>query len=192
MESAARLRRPFGDTRTQNNLEKMLTEFRRADCQIQAVDIGGLRALATEGRLNANGRESLFTMAKSTGGELFENYNDLAAAMGQMLRRTGVTYVLSFQPGDLKLDGEFHNLPFDLKPRRAGRGGQSLGILRAAAVQGARALRAPCRPHAVMGQEAVHRPPRCCAPCGNASAYVRVGGIRRRQPAQASTRRRCR
>src|SRR6185295_17817162 len=31
----------FGDTRTQNAVEKMLEEFRRADCQIQAVDIGG-------------------------------------------------------------------------------------------------------------------------------------------------------
>ncbi|HEV8237847.1 MAG TPA: VWA domain-containing protein [Thermoanaerobaculia bacterium] len=105
----------FGDTRTQNSLEKMLTEFRRADCQIQAVDIGGLRALAGEGRLEANGRESLLTMAKDTGGELFENFNDLAAAMGAMLRRTGVTYVLTFQPEGLKPDGEFHKLRVELK-----------------------------------------------------------------------------
>src|SRR6185503_10176461 len=54
----------FGDTRTQNQLEKMLEEFRRADCQIQAVDIGDLRAMAAEGRLNPNGRESLLTMSK--------------------------------------------------------------------------------------------------------------------------------
>jgi VWFA-related protein len=104
----------FGDTRTQNFLEKMLTEFRRADCQIQAVDIGGLRALAAEGRLQGNGRESLFTLAKSTGGELYENANDLAGAMKQMLRRTGITYVLSFQPKDLRNDGEFHKLRVEL------------------------------------------------------------------------------
>jgi VWFA-related protein len=111
----------FGDTRTQNFLEKMLSEFRRADCQIQAVDIGGLRLIAAEGRLRANGRESLLTMAKDTGGELYENFNDLAAAMGQMLRRTGVTYVLAFQPQGLKLDGEFHKLRVELKggPRGA-------------------------------------------------------------------------
>jgi VWFA-related protein len=105
----------FGDTRTQNAVEKMLTEFRRADCQIQAVDLGGLRAIASEGRLSPNGRESLLNMAKSTGGDLYENFNDLSTAMGQMLRRTGVTYVLSFQPGNLPAGGEFHKLRVELK-----------------------------------------------------------------------------
>jgi VWFA-related protein len=111
----------FGDTRSQNAMEKMLEEFRRADCAIQAVDIGGLRAGADQGGQRANGREGLFNMAKSTGGELFENFNDLNVAMGQMLRRTGVTYVLTFQPDDLKTDGSFHKLRVELKnaPRGA-------------------------------------------------------------------------
>jgi VWFA-related protein len=112
----------FGDTRSQNAVEKMLEEFRRADCVIQAVDIGGLRTSgAALGDQRASGRDALFNMAKSTGGELFENYNDLSAAMGQMLRRTGVTYVLSFQPEDLKTDGSFHKLRVELKnaPRGA-------------------------------------------------------------------------
>ncbi|HEV2856072.1 MAG TPA: VWA domain-containing protein [Thermoanaerobaculia bacterium] len=105
----------FGDTRSQNAVEKMLEEFRRADCQIQAVDIGGLRAGANLGFQRTNGREALFNMAKSTGGELYENFNNLSAAMGQMLRRTGVTYVLSFQPDSLKPDGTFHKLRVELK-----------------------------------------------------------------------------
>jgi VWFA-related protein len=105
----------FGDTRSQNAVEKMLEEFRRADCQIQAVDIGGLRAGADLGAKRDGGREGLFNMAKSTGGELYENFNDLSIAMGQMLRRTGVTYVLSFQPEDLKQDGSFHKLRVELK-----------------------------------------------------------------------------
>jgi VWFA-related protein len=112
----------FGDTRSQNAMEKMLEEFRRADCVIQAVDIGGLRTSgATLGGQRANGRDSLLNMAKSTGGELFENYNDLSTAMGQMLRRTGVTYVLAFQPDDLKQDGTYHKLRVELKnaPRGA-------------------------------------------------------------------------
>ena len=111
----------FGDTRTQNAVEKMLTEFRRADCQIQTVDVGGLRAPADQGLQHTNGRESLLNMAKSTGGELYENFNNLSAAMGQMMRRTGVTYVLSFQPNDLKNDGSFHKLRVELKnaPRGA-------------------------------------------------------------------------
>jgi VWFA-related protein len=113
----------FGDTHTQNAVEKMLEAFRRADCVIQAVDIGGLRAGNDQGLGDKGaGRESLFNMAKSTGGELFENFNDLSAAMGQMLRRTGVTYVLSFQPAEeVKPDGSFHKLRVELKggPRGA-------------------------------------------------------------------------
>jgi VWFA-related protein len=106
----------FGSTRSQNAVEKMLEAFRRADCAIQAVDIGGLRAGNDQGTGHrGEGRDTLLNMAKSTGGEMFENYNDLAAAMGQMLRRTGVTYVLSFQPADLKPDGSFHNLRVELK-----------------------------------------------------------------------------
>ena len=112
----------FGDTRSQNAVEKMLEEFRRADC----VDPGGGHRRPARRRrpgrpARPSGRETLFNMAKSTGGELFENYNDLSAAMGQMLRRTGVTYVLSFQPDDLKQDGTFHKLRVELKnaPRGA-------------------------------------------------------------------------
>jgi len=111
----------FGSSHSLNAVEKMLDSFRRADCVIQAVDIGGLRAGGQQGARRADGHETLFNMAKSTGGELFENYNDLSVAMGQMLRRTGVTYVLSFQPADLKPDGSFHNLRVELKnaPRGA-------------------------------------------------------------------------
>jgi VWFA-related protein len=106
----------FGDSRAQNAVEKMLEAFRRADCVIQAVDIGGLRGAGNDlGVQRGNGRDSLFNMAKSTGGELFENFNDLSAAMGQMLRRTGVTYVLAFQPDGLKPDGSFHKLRVELK-----------------------------------------------------------------------------
>src|SRR5262245_15437189 len=111
----------YGDTRTQNAVEKMLEEFRRADCQIQAVNIGGLRAPAELGLEHTNGKESLLNMAKSTGGEFYENFNNLKDAMGQMLRRTGVTYVLSFQPEDLKLDGGFHKLRVEIKNARGAR-----------------------------------------------------------------------
>jgi len=111
----------FGSTGTANNIEKMLEEFRRADCTIQAVDIGGLRAANDQGYQRKGGADSLLMIAKGTGGELYENYNDLSAAMGQMLRRTGVTYVLTYQPEDIKHDGEYHKLRVELKnaPRGA-------------------------------------------------------------------------
>jgi hypothetical protein len=99
----------------------MLEEFRRADCSIQSVNIAGLRAAGTtEGLGTADGRDSLLNMAKSTGGEFYENFNDLSVAMGQMLRRTGVTYVLSFQPENVKLDGEFHRLRVEVKNQPRG------------------------------------------------------------------------
>ena len=65
----------FGDTKSLNQIEKMLEEFRRADCTVQAVDIGGLRpAGATEGHSRGRGgKDSLLQIARGTGGELFEN-----------------------------------------------------------------------------------------------------------------------
>ncbi|MEA2693865.1 MAG: hypothetical protein QOJ16_3252 [Acidobacteriota bacterium] len=113
-----------GDTRTQNRLEKMFEQFRRADCVIQAVDIGGVRAAGGDGTLGytrPSGKDALFSMARETGGELYENWNDLGAAMGQMLARTSVTYVLTLEPEDLRLDGAYHEIHVTLKNPRGAR-----------------------------------------------------------------------
>ncbi len=104
----------FGDTSTQNELGLMLQEFVRADCVIQAVDIGGLRAGA-DMRPRRENKQGLFMMAEGTGGDFFENFNNLTVAMEKMLERTSVTYVLAFQAKDLDLDGEFHKLKVKLK-----------------------------------------------------------------------------
>jgi VWFA-related protein len=114
----------FGDSSATNDLAAMLEELRRADCAIQAVDIGGLRgADATRDALGferKGGKDSLFQMARDTGGDLYENFNDLSAAMGKMLERTGVTYVLTIQPESVP-DGAYHALKVELKglPRGA-------------------------------------------------------------------------
>jgi VWFA-related protein len=105
----------YGSTKTSNDLEKMLEEFRRGDCVIQTVDIGGLRERGGAETQWAGGRDSLFAIADGTGGELYENFNDLSAAMSQMLKRTSVTYVLAFQPEGLKRDGAYHRLRVELK-----------------------------------------------------------------------------
>ncbi|HVR98048.1 MAG TPA: VWA domain-containing protein [Thermoanaerobaculia bacterium] len=110
----------FGDTRAVNALEKMLEELRRADCVVQSVDIGGLRAGSDLGYERKGGTETLLTMAKDTGGDLFQNFNNLGEAMDQMLARTGVTYVLSFQPDKLKRDGVYHKLRIELKNQPRG------------------------------------------------------------------------
>jgi VWFA-related protein len=114
----------FGSAGALKEVEGMLEELRRADCAVQAVDIAGLRG--TQGGGGAlgyerkGGRESLFQMARDTGGDLYENFNDLSAAMGKMLERTGVTYVLTIQP-ETPPDGAYHTLKVDLRglPRGA-------------------------------------------------------------------------
>jgi VWFA-related protein len=105
----------FGNTKAATDLEAMLEEFRRADCAIQAVDTGGLREGAEPGSQWAGGKDSLFLLADSTGGDLYENYNDLSVAMDKMLRRTSVTYVLAVQPPDLPRDGAYHPIRVELK-----------------------------------------------------------------------------
>jgi VWFA-related protein len=110
----------FGSSKSANDLEGMLETLRRADCVVQAVDIGGLRE-GGEGFKRPNGQDGLFAMADQTGGELFRNFNDLGEAMGKMLERTSVTYVLSFQPTILR-DGAYHKVRVELtSPKRGTR-----------------------------------------------------------------------
>ena len=120
----------YGNTKTVNEVERMLEEFRRADCAIQAVDIGGLRGEGSASGAEAaggtsggtsGGKDSLLQMARGTGGELYENLNDLSSAMDRMLGRTSVTYVLAYQPDDLRADGSYRRLRVELKNGRGAR-----------------------------------------------------------------------
>ena len=108
----------YGSTDLLGEVERMLEELRRADCVVQSVDIGGLRGTAgSRGALGyerKGGKESLIQLARDTGGDLYENFNDLSAAMGQMLERTGMTYVLTIQP-QAAPDGEYHPLRVELR-----------------------------------------------------------------------------
>lgn len=105
----------YGDSQASSGLEVMIDAFRRADCTIQAVNIAGLD---TSAKLTRN--EGLFRMAHGTGGELYGNFNQVADAMQQVLDRTSVTYLLSFQPRDLELDGKFHKLRVEVKDQPRG------------------------------------------------------------------------
>jgi VWFA-related protein len=101
----------YGNTVLQNRLFQMLEEFRRADCVIQAVDIGGLRTSGdATGSLRRTGTEALFVMANETGGELFEDANDLKAQLDKLLARNSVTYILTFERSDLVANGAYHRL----------------------------------------------------------------------------------
>jgi VWFA-related protein len=102
----------YGNTELQGDVKRMLEEFKRADCVIQAVDIGGLRttAEAAGGRARSGGQEALFHLANETGGELFKDTNNLGSQLQSVLERTSVTYLLTFERSDLKLDGSYHRL----------------------------------------------------------------------------------
>ncbi|HLE83718.1 MAG TPA: VWA domain-containing protein, partial [Thermoanaerobaculia bacterium] len=119
--------RRFGSTAALQVIEQMADAFRRSNATVHTVDIGGLRAGGeTAGDTpgfapTRSSEDSLFVIADSTGGELFRNFNDLGAALGRLVEQTGVTYLLSFEPGDLELDGSFHPIEVRLKggPRGA-------------------------------------------------------------------------
>lgn len=117
----------FGAGDAQMTMVAMLENFRRSDCAVHTIDVGGIRAGGDSGQLLAGGQnlnkshDGLFVIANETGGEFYRNTNDLGEAMDDLLDRTSVTYVLSIQPkGDL-FDGTYHPLKVRLKdvPRGA-------------------------------------------------------------------------
>jgi VWFA-related protein len=99
----------YGNTSLQGDINRMLDEFRRADCVIEAVDIGGLRAPGDE-QARPSGQEGLFYLANETGGELFKDANNLRQPLERVLARTSLIYLLTFERSDLKTDGSFHRL----------------------------------------------------------------------------------
>lgn len=109
----------YGNTALQNHVTRMLEEFRRNDCIIQAVDISGLGSeSARERRAATVGQDALFYLANETGGTLFEDTNDLGRDLRDVLERSAVTYVLAFQPDEVVPDGSYHRLRVELRGDR--------------------------------------------------------------------------
>jgi len=104
----------YGNTSVQDNLRRMLEVFRRSDCVIHVVDIGGLRAGADQ-QARPNGEAGLFYIAHETGGNLFKDANNLRDPLNQVLEQTSVTYLLTFERSDLKTDGSYHRLKVKAK-----------------------------------------------------------------------------
>jgi VWFA-related protein len=101
----------FGNTALKAAVNRMLEEFRRADCVIQAIDISGLRSSSDASDAGQpSGQEALFYMANETGGELFKDANNFREQLERVLDRSNVTYLLAFQRSDLKADGAYHRL----------------------------------------------------------------------------------
>ena len=110
-------------------LETTLFEpFRRAGWQIETLDIRGvpdafgdsLPGLGLpEGqpplRTVAFKAHTLLYVARGTGGEVYENYADLADATRSVLARTELTYLLGFTVADQPADGRYRKLEVRLR-----------------------------------------------------------------------------
>ncbi len=101
----------YGNVGLQNEMARMLEEFRRADCVIQAVDISGLRAdVAAVERIRNVGQDALFYIANDTGGELYQDVTDFGADLARVLRKSEVTYLLTFEAADVTADGSYRRI----------------------------------------------------------------------------------
>ncbi len=109
----------FGNTSTLASIDEMAKEFVRAGAAVHTVDIGGIRA-DNDVRARSSSNDGLFVIADKTGGEFYRSYNDLGAAMGKLLERTSVTYVLTIQPTDLPPTGRYRTLSVKLKNKPRG------------------------------------------------------------------------
>lgn len=115
----------YGSSRAQNSLEAMLEAFRRADCVVHTIDIAGARAGgdidgSTAAAGSTGNKDGLVAMARSTGGDFYDDFNDLGAAFGQLVEKTSVTYLLTIQPDEVRPDGKYHRLKVKLRNGRDG------------------------------------------------------------------------
>ncbi len=112
----------YGSSGLLGELDKMVEQFRRADCLVQAVDIGGLRASGdTRALAQQNiGQDSLFFIAHETGGELFKDGNNIQHQLVDALQRSAVTYVLTYQPTEVEFDGSYRDLKVRLRGESRG------------------------------------------------------------------------
>ena len=79
----------------------------------RAIDIQGVRVQNDESGSNLNSNAGLFTISRPTGGEVFQNSNDLKNNFGRMLHAQEVVYVLAFQ-GPSGNSGKYHDLKVKL------------------------------------------------------------------------------
>jgi VWFA-related protein len=88
----------FGSATSSKEIEEMATIFRRSDVTLHAIDIKGLRTEvdASAGRKVAT-NDSLFLIARPTGGTVFQNATDLGKNFAELVAQQDVVYLLSFE-----------------------------------------------------------------------------------------------
>lgn len=100
----------YGSLASQSILDRMARAFRSSDVVLDAIDIEGVRVQAdVASGANFNSNAGLFLLSRPTGGEVFQNSNDLKSDFDRMLRAQEVVYVLGFQSPTAN-PGKFHDL----------------------------------------------------------------------------------
>jgi len=104
----------FGNTAAMARIQRMADIFRAADVVLHAIDVQGVRVQNSldEGSI-INSNASLFLLSRPTGGEVFQNSNDLHSDFERLLRQQEVVYVLGFRTSD-NVPGTFHNVSVKL------------------------------------------------------------------------------
>ncbi len=104
----------FGNTAAMTRIQRMADFFRAADVVLHAIDVQGVRVQNNleEGSV-INSNAGLFLVSRPTGGEVFQNSNDLHSDFERLLRQQEVVYVLGFHAAD-NAPGVFHNVSVKL------------------------------------------------------------------------------
>lgn len=103
----------YGSSSALSLLDRMAQAFRASDVVLHAIDIQGVRVQNDESGSNLNSNAGLFVISRPTGGEVFQNSNDLKNNFARMLRQQEVVYVLAFQ-GPSGNSGKYHDLKVKL------------------------------------------------------------------------------
>ena len=102
--------RRFGSVPTQTLLQRMALAFQHSDVVLHALDLRGARVqnTAEDGRIIST-NIGLAALARPTGGDVFQNSNQLTDDFARLLHQQEVVYVLGYQTSSTKA-GVFHEL----------------------------------------------------------------------------------
>ena len=111
----------FGSSTSSKEIEEMATIFRRSDVTLHAIDIKGLRTdVDAAAGLKKSSNESLFLIARPTGGTVFQNSTDLARNFSELVEQQDVVYLLSFEARGGQA-GKYHKLKVKVNKGGVGR-----------------------------------------------------------------------
>lgn len=108
----------FGNATQLTNLVRMQKAFHNSDVILNAIDVRGIRGgseeSGTQSRMVTQSNDGLFLLARSTGGTVFQNSNDVGADFGRLLHAQEVVYMLAFNAPPASKKNTFHPIKVSL------------------------------------------------------------------------------